>query len=97
MSLRDQYNFENLENETERLVVEYLEKELADKKGICTCEDCVLDMAAYALNKSRPCYRVSLLGKLYAQAKEEDSSFAKEIQKAVKEAVKKITQNPSHD
>ena len=97
MSLDNRYDFENLKNETERLVLEHLEKELDENADICTCEDCVLDMAAYALNKLKPNYRVSLLGRLYAQAKDEDEAYAKSVQKAVKEAVSKITQNPSHD
>lgn len=97
MSLQDSYNFENLQNETERVVLQFLEKAIEGRKDICTCEDCVLDMAAYALNHSKPYYRVSLLGTLYARAKEEDPKNVKEIQKAVDEAVEKISSNPSHD
>jgi len=97
MSFQDEYNFSDLKNETERFVLEYLEEEVAADPDLCRCEDCMLDMAAYALNHAPPTYRVSLLGKLYAQAKDVDDQYIKKIKKAVKEAVAKIKANPSHD
>ena len=96
MALNNLYNFEYLENETERLVIDELEAQLAKNKKVCKCQDCVLDMAAYALNNTKPYYRVSLLGKLYASSVD-NSKYSKEIKKAVKEAIKKIQDNPSHD
>ncbi len=97
MGLKDQYDFENLINEAESLVLKELETQLPEAQGVCTCQDCVLDMAAYALNNVKPYYRVSLMGTLYARAATDQSSYAREIQKAVKEAIKKISANPSHD
>jgi competence protein ComFB len=96
MAFKDEYNFQDLENETERFVIEYLEIALQEDRQTCRCEECVMDMAAYALNHSLPSYRVSLLGKLYAQAKDHDSVYTKKIKKAVADAVKKIKANPSH-
>ncbi len=96
MAFRDEYNFKDLENETERFVIEYLDEAVKADPEICRCEDCMLDMAAYALNHSLPSYRVSLLGKLYAQARDKDDGYMKKIKKAVAEAVKKIKANPSH-
>ena len=96
MSLHNHYNFEYLENETERLVIDELEEQLKNNKEVCKCQDCVLDMAAYALNKAKPYYRVSLMGKLYASTID-DSKYLKEIKKGVKEAIKKIQDNPSHN
>jgi competence protein ComFB len=96
MAFKDDYNFKDLENETERFVLQYLEEAVQADETICRCEDCMLDMAAYALNHTAPSYRVSLLGKLYAQAKETDSEYIKKIKKAVREAVEKIKVNPSH-
>ena len=96
MALSDHYNFEYLENETEHIVIEELEEQLDKNKKVCKCQDCVLDMAAYALNNTKPYYRVSLLGKLYASSID-NSKYSKEIKKAVTEAIKKIQDNPSHD
>lgn len=96
MALKDEYNFEYLVNEAERLVIDELERVLAAQEGpICTCQDCVLDMAAMALNRVRAMYRVSLLGKLYADMPSPD--YAESISAAVQAAVSKIRNNPSHD
>ncbi len=96
MGKLDQYNFDTLVNEAERLVVEEMERQLQDSVDVCACEECVMDIAAYALNKIKPYYRVSLMGTLYAHSMN-DSTYVKEIKKTVNEAIKKISSNPSHD
>ena len=97
MALQDEYNQEFLTNETERMVFDALEEELeADTEGkICRCQDCILDMAAYALNSVKPMYRVSLIGRLYAESIDK-SRYADQVRKAVRSAIEKITANPSH-
>ena len=95
MGLKNSYDFEYLVNEAERLVFEELEQQLNDNADICKCQDCVLDMAAYALNHTAPYYRVSLLGKLYANTSNE--KYMNQMKKAVKDAITKIKKNPSHD
>ncbi len=99
MSLKESYNFEYLANEAERLVLENLEQHLGsdeDFAEVCKCQDCVLDMAAYALNNVRPLYRVSLMGTLYAH-NVDDTDYARDVDKSVVEAIRKISSNPSHD
>ena len=98
MSIRDSYNFENLINETERIVLEQIEVQLKKEgsENICKCQDCVLDMAALALNSLKPHYRVSLIGTLYAQNLS-DGKYSEEVKTAVSSAIKKIADNPSHD
>jgi competence protein ComFB len=96
MGIRDDYDFENLENAAESLVLEELEKQLKENPPGCTCQECVLDMAALALNHVKPYYRVSLLGKLYADSARM-TSYGEEVTKAVQEAIGKISANPSHD
>ena len=98
MNFKDRYDFEFLVNEAERLVVEELERQLSlpVNRDLCACEDCVLDMAAYALNNIRPVYRASLLGRLYAEALDE-TDYRKEVEEAVTKSVEKISQNPSHE
>ncbi len=97
MSLKDAYDFDFLVNAAERFVLDELEKQLQkDEEGtICKCQDCVLDMAAYALNHVRPAYRASLLGKLYSD-NVDDSEYAKEIEAAVTLAIQKVQKNPMH-
>ena len=98
MALSENYNLEYLVNEAERLVLEELENQLAEAKewGICTCEECVLDMAAYALNNTKPVYRVSLMGKMYASAMK-GTDYEEKIKSTVSDAIDKIKSNPSHD
>ncbi len=98
MGIRERYDFGVLVNEAERMVVEELDRrltELADP-GICVCEDCVLDMAAFALNSLKPIYRVSLLGTMYAHAMNA-GAYAEEVRSVVGTAIAKIHANPSHD
>lgn len=98
MELRQIYDFSILVNEAERMVLDELERQLddAESRNICTCADCVLDMAALALNTIRPLYRVSLLGTLYAQAAD-GTEYADQVRKAVEASVEKVRKNPSHD
>jgi competence protein ComFB len=96
MAFKDDYDFKDLENETEKFVIQYLEEAVSKDRSICTCEDCILDMATFALNQAPPSYRVSLLGKLYAQAKGQNDSYMSKVKKAVQAAVKRVKANPSH-
>ena len=98
MALRDKYDLQNLINEAEELVFLELETQLSEDwaKDICSCEDCVLDMAALALNSLKPRYRVSLLGSVYASALHEDTQERKNAHMIVNKAIKKISVNPSH-
>ena len=96
MALRDSYDFDSLVNEAERMVLGELEARIAADSGICNCQDCVLDMAAFALNNVRPAYRVSLMGSVYARAGSNEE-YLKDIRRAVDEAIRKIKANPSHD
>jgi competence protein ComFB len=96
MGLQERYDFDSLVNEAERLVIEEMARQLPRNKGLCTCEECVLDIAAFALNQVRPRYRASLLGSIYAR-QGDDSAFAKEIEKAVADAIRRIKANPAHD
>lgn len=94
MAFKEMYDFDQLTNEAERLVVEEIEKQL---KGLPEGderldEDSVIDIAAYALNKVRPMYRVNLIGRLYAEALGHD--YHKEIEEAVEVAIRRIVSNP---
>ena len=93
MAMRDQYDFEGLTNEAERLVIDELEKQLAVLESAPRTEEAVLDMAALALNNIRPFYHVSLLGKLYAQSMD-NTEYAEKVRRAVRDAIRKVASNP---
>ncbi len=94
MALADRYNFEDLVNEAERLVMDELERQLGERGALEGLEeDLVLDMAAYALNHVRPIYRVNLLGRLYAQNVTDE--YRAELSSAVSAAVDKVLGEPA--
>jgi competence protein ComFB len=88
MGLDDRYNFEDLVNEAERLVLDEMERQLDARGEDDLDEDLILDIAAYALNHVSPLYRVNLLGRLYAQNAPEE--YRREVASAVEAAISKI-------
>ena len=98
MAFKDNYDFELLKNEAENLVIQDLGRQLETfPEPICCCNDCVLDMAAMALNSVKPLYRVSLLGTLYAATAMDQNAYATSVREAVFNAIEKVRKNPSHD
>ncbi|MDR2143401.1 MAG: late competence development ComFB family protein [Treponema sp.] len=98
MAFTDEYDFDILVNEAEKMVIKELGSQLESYKGgICRCGECVVDMAAVALNAVKPLYRVSLLGTLYASQAMNEESYAKSIRDEVSRAIEKVRRNPSHD
>ena len=98
MAFRDEYGFDMLKNEAEDLVLNELEHQLvAFGPEVCRCNDCVVDMAAMALNAVKPMYFFSLLGTLYAAQAMNEQAYADGVQQAVAQAIAKVSTNPSHD
>ena len=98
MAFIEQYDFEHLKNEAENLVLTELGRQLENfSDPICLCNECVLDMAAMALNTVKPVYRVSLLGSLYAATAMDEETYAANIQSAVSNAIEKVRENPGHE
>jgi competence protein ComFB len=98
MAFIDEYDFDLLKNEAENLVLDELGRQLESYAGeICTCNDCVVDMAAVALNSVKPLYRFSLLGALYTAQAMTDDAYGESVRGAVSAAIEKVRQNPSHD
>ena len=92
MNLEKMYSFEEMTNEAERLVLEELGTQLEELRDTaCLTEECVLDMAAYALNHVQPMYRVNLLGRLYAKSMGEEHED--EIRQAVADAITKVSRD----
>jgi competence protein ComFB len=98
MALIDDYDFEFLKNEAENLVLKELERQLGEyTEAVCRCNDCIVDMAAMALNNVRPLYRVSLLGTLYAANAMNEKDYARQVREAVSRAIRKVHNNPGHE
>jgi len=98
MAFIDDYNFEHLKNEAETLVLKELSRQLEVYTApLCRCNDCIVDMAAMALNNVKPLYRVSLLGSFYTASAMDEKSYATSVREAVFNAIEKVKKNPSHD
>jgi competence protein ComFB len=98
MAFEDEYDFDLLKNEAETLVIHELERQLGAYTGeVCRCNDCVVDMAAAALNSVKPLYRFSLLGTQYAVQAMNEKTYADSVQRAVARAIEKVRENPGHD
>ena len=98
MALIENYDFQYLRNEAENLVLKELERQLDSFSApLCRCNDCVVDMAAMALNTIKPLYRVSLLGTLYAATAMDEKAYASSVRQAVFKAIEKVRKNPSHE
>ena len=94
----DNYNFEVLKNEAENLIINELDRQLSNyTTPLCLCNDCILDMAAMALNSVKPLYRVSLLGTLYTATAMDQKAYGTSIREAVFNAIEKVRKNPSHE
>ena len=98
MAFINEYDFENLKNEAENLVIAELGRQLETyPQNVCRCNDCIVDMAAMALNTVKPFYRVSLLGTLYAASAMDEEKYGSSIREAVFNAIKKVSNNPGHE
>lgn len=97
MDLEKSYDLTILVNDTERMVLDELGRrlEFAEDEDLCVCQDCVVDMAALALNSLKPHYHASLLGTMYAHAVEE-GVFSEDVRKAVDASIIKVRENPAH-
>lgn len=98
MGFFEEYDFDLLKNEAEVLVIHEIEKQLENEpEDMCRCNECVVDIAAIALNTVKPLYRFSLLGTLYASQAMTEQTYADSLKKAVSFAIKKVRKNPAHD
>ena len=98
MAFIDEYDFELLKNEAENLVIKELGRQLETYTDpICLCNDCVLDMAAMALNTIKPLYRVSLLGTLYTASAMDEKKYGSNVREVVFDSIEKVRKNPSHE
>ncbi len=50
MKLDERYNLENMRNRAQEMVFEAIEKQIEKGGDMCTCEECILDLAAWTLN-----------------------------------------------
>lgn len=86
-----------LKNYTETVARQIL-KELVNKKqlDVCTCEQCLLDVLAMALNNLPPHYYVSNQGEVYSKLLATYNEFKTRVITELTKAAIKVKNNPRH-
>ena len=64
---------------------------------ICKCEQCQLDIKAYALNNLKPKYVVTRKGTLFARLAAMHSQFDADVLTALMNGAKLVGSNPRHE
>lgn len=95
MSFKEKYPVESLINENVEEVFKTIDKVLAEGEGFCTCQDCMLDVAAIALNNLQPNYRVFLLRPIHRDSEIVHEHLEK-VEEAVRSAVAVVKKRPHH-
>lgn len=86
-----------LKNYKEYAVNHVLPNILKAFPDICTCDKCLLDIKAVALNKLEPQYIVTEKGNLFAQVNEMSLQYEANIMKAVLDGISVVSANPMHE
>ncbi|AZO93851.1 competence protein ComFB [Iocasia frigidifontis] len=85
-------------NHTEILVLSKMEELLqtSEFKGICTCEQCLLDMASYALNRLPAKYFSCREGELQTRITEFENQIQVDVISIITKAIKAVAKDPRH-
>jgi len=83
-------------NYMEEIVKDALEGILSNRKDICQCQRCKLDMIAWALNRLPPKYVVSDKGRFYTKLQEVEIQFRTDVVRELAKAIAHITEKPLH-
>ena len=84
-----------LKNYMEEIVFRLMKDVLSDI-NVCTCENCILDIAAIALNTLPPKYIVTEKGELYSKISALQQQFEVDVIAAITKAAVLVKRNPRH-
>lgn len=96
MSFKGEYPVESLINENEDCVFRTIENVLASGVDICRCKDCMLDVAAIALNNLKPYYRVFLVRPVHCDSEFIEARLRK-VEEEVRKAIEIVRLRPHHN
>ena len=87
-----------LNNLTEEVVLEMLKKMLQREEfeNICKDEDCLLDMATYALNRLPAKYVATSKGEVFTKTEELEQQHSVDVLSVVTRAIKVVSENEHH-
>lgn len=85
-----------LKNVMEDIVLRKIE-EIMPAMNCCTCQDCVLDVASYALNRLPPKYVVSHTGEIWSKLSTMDcGQYETDVTTNVVRGIQVIKDHPHH-
>lgn len=85
-----------IQNYMEKMAEEELEMLLNERKDVCKCQKCVMDMMVFALNRLPPKYVITDKGRMYTKLKEQELQFKTDVVKELTKAIDIISKNPEH-
>ncbi len=85
-----------IQNYMEDVVQEELELLLEERRNICKCNKCKLDMMVWTLNRLPPRYVITNRGRLYTKLKEQEVQFKADVVKELTKAIDFVAKNPQH-
>lgn len=71
-------------------------KSIIEKSGICQCDQCQSDVAAYALSKLQPKYVSTVSGELFSKSVQLDPDLENQMILLIAEGVKLVSEKPRH-
>lgn len=86
----------HIKNYMEEIVFAQI-KEILEDVNMCTCEKCIYDVAAIALNDLPPKYIVTEKGELYSKVASLRQQFEVDIIAAVTKAAVLVKRKPRHE
>ncbi len=84
-----------LRNYMEISVDHYLPNLLRAFPDVCTCEHCLMDIKAIALNSLKPHYVVTSKGEVYSKLDEMNLQYETDILKALIDAINVVSKKPA--
>lgn len=88
---------EGLKNVMEEAVEYQLNRLLPTMPNICSCDQCRLDMASFALNRLSPQYVRTDMGALFQKLNNSAPQAEVEVLTTVMSAINMIGSHPKHD
>ena len=86
----------NIKNYMEEIVFNMMQEVLSDI-NCCSCEKCILDIAAVALNDLPPKYIVTEKGELYSKIGTLRQQFEVDVISAITKAAVMVKRRPRHE
>lgn len=71
--------------------------DIINRMGVCTCEKCLCDVLAIALNSLQPKYVTSDAGRQYIQLDAYKKQFETDVEIALMKACQTVKASPSHE